>query len=307
MKNKTLFFKNLFISPDGKEDNEWLHQAVFYLASNFKKEKLPFVICDAKFSQDKNRIVDDISGLDIILKKNTDINLIAITLLEDCFEQTRDLCRYLRKRTTAFIVVGGIMPTLNPEHVMAHLPEVDIVVRGEGENALIKIQNALNGNYANVSLGDNTLKSILEIRGIFLRNKSDLIKSSDFSINQHADLDLLYLDFGLIEKKHLKEGLNLSTSRGCRNACLFCTMPEKGKYRAKSFRNIVDILEKYKQRLLDLYGKEELIPASAFNLSFNDDDFLADRDRAISFFNYLKTTNFKINFIQAAINSFFIY
>lgn len=307
MKNKTLFFKNLFISPEGKEDNEWFHQATFYLVSNFKKKNLPFVVSDAKFSQDEKRIVDNISNLDSVLKKNSDINLIAITLLEDCFEQIRELCRYLRKKTNAFIVVGGIMPTLNPEHVMAHLPEADIVVRGEGEEVLIKIQNALNGNYADHSDSGKILDKLLNIQGIIFRNKYDLIKSSDYSMNQHTDLDSLYLDFNLIEKKHLKEGLNLSTSRGCRNACFFCTMPEKGRYRAKSFRNLVDILERYNQRLVDLYGKEELIPSSAFNLSFNDDDFLADRERAISFFNYLKTTKFKINFIQAAVNSFFIY
>ena len=95
MKNKTLFFKNLFVSEEGKEDNEWFHQGTLYLASSFKKNNCQFVICNSKLSLKESKFLTRIKDLDEILEKNKDINLIVIPLLEHCFDKIKELIRKL--------------------------------------------------------------------------------------------------------------------------------------------------------------------------------------------------------------------
>lgn len=307
MKNKTLFFKNLFISFDGKENNTWFHQATFYLASSFNRNRIGFLLCNSKFSSDPKKAFDDMSALDEILKKHPEINMVCITLLEGCFFQTKKLVEHIRKRSDAFIAVGGIMPTLTPEHVLAHLPEADLIFRGEGEEILPKVFNMFKGLNKKKKIPKDTLKKIRDLKGVIFRVKDQIIRPNDMSPNYVANLDDSYLDFSLLGREEVKDGLNLSTSRGCRNACFFCTTPKIGGFRAKSFRDLQDILVRYEKRLIEIYGGKQFIPERAYKLSFNDDDFLADRDRAIKFFSFIKDTRFKINFFQAAVNSFFLY
>lgn len=307
MKNKALFFKNLFVSSDGKEDNDWFHQATLYLASSFTQNKIPFLLCNSKFSLDSSKIFDNNHELDEILKNHPEINMVFITLLEGCFFQTKKLVRYIRSRSDALIAVGGMMPTLTPEHVMAHLPEANLIIRGEGEEILPQIYKTFTGIDYRSTLSEKTEKSIRKSRGIIYHGKDHLIYSDDQEVNYVENLDNSKIDFSLLDEENIKEGLNLSSSRGCRNACFFCSMPQKGRFRSKTFNNLKSIIASYERRLTEIYGEKKLIPDFAYRLSFNDDDFLGDRERAIKFFNFIKTTKFKINYFQAAINSFFIY
>lgn len=305
MKNKTLFFRNLFFSEEGKEDNESIHQATLYLASSLNKNKKPIIISNAKFSK-SSEIISDKEGLDSLLRKNPDINLVIITLIEHCFDKTRELIHHIKEKVSAYIAIGGIMATLNPEHVFTHMPEANIVLKGDGEEVLPKLQSILEGTTPNSLLDEKRKSELSNLNGLIFRNKEDIIRSKDSTINKVKDLDKVYIDFSLMNKENLKEGLNITTSKGCNNGCFFCTSTDKGKFRAKTVEKIKDILNNYKKRLIEIYKKEEKIPDYALKLSIYDDDFLADRVRAIEFFKFIKKTKFKIDFIQTAINSFLI-
>ncbi len=304
-KNKTLFFRNLFVSPDGKENNNWFHQATFFLASSLSLNGKPIAISNTQFSNKEKNNFSNKEELDELLDNNPDINLIVITLLENCFEQTRELIKYLKSKSSAFVVVGGIMPTLTPYHVFEHLSEADIVIKGEGEFVLPQIQEILNGRSVIDGIDKDVKNKLKKVKGVLFREGEGWLISNDFSDNVVENLDELELDFSLFKKENVEQGLNLSTSRGCHNYCFFCTVPNRRVYRTMSADNLKSILEDYHKRLLEIYGNQENIPPDCFLLSFNDDDFLGNRERAIAFFNYIKKTKFRINFIQASITSFF--
>lgn len=302
---KTLFFRNLFVSYDGKENNNWFHQATFLLASCLSQKGKPVVISNTQFLNEEIKNFSNKNELDKLLDNNPDINLIVVTLLENCFEQTRELIKYLKSKTSAFVIVGGVMPTLTPYHVFEHLREADFVIKGEGEVVLPKVQEILEGRNIKDGIEDDVKNKLKKVKGLLFRKGGERFVSDDFSDNIVENLNDLELDFSLLKKENVEQGLNLSTSRGCYNHCFFCTVPNRRSYRTMSACKLKNILVDYYKRLLDIYGGHENIPKGCFLLSFNDDDFLGDRKRAISFFNYIKKTKFKINFIQASITSFF--
>ncbi|MDD4907547.1 MAG: radical SAM protein [Candidatus Omnitrophica bacterium] len=298
---KVLLFKNVFYSPD-KEENNWFSQATLYLASALRKAGIEVIFSSFKFSGNKG-IRKRLGELEDLLTGNPGINFIGVSLCEDFFEEARELVKFLRKKTNAFIGVGCVMPTLAPRHVLAHLPQVNFLIRGSGEEVFPRLVKILEGKNADSILGRKEKLALSGLKGLAFRNKSGSVISLD-TVNEPLDYDRSPLDFKLLDKSNLSEGLNLFTSRGCFNNCFFCTTPGRGRYLAKSFENLKAILGDYQKRLGQIYGRD--IPSSAYKISFNDDDFLADPARAVSFFRYLKSRPFRVNFFQTGINSFFI-
>ncbi|MBN1899358.1 MAG: radical SAM protein [Spirochaetes bacterium] len=302
-KSTVLLFRNIFYSP-GKEENEWFSQSTWYLASALRKAGINIVFSSFKFSDNKEEVKRGFKELEDILKRKTYINFIGISLCEDFFIRAKKLITFLRKRTDAFIGVGCVMPTLSPTPVFRHLSGINFLVRGAGEDIFPRLVRILRGKNIHSRLDDHIKDKLSGLRGLAFRHKSRTLVSSLDTVNQVSDYDNSILDFSLLKKENLSEGLNLYTSRGCFNNCFFCTTPGKGRYQAKSFKNLKEILQNYHKRLKEIYGRE--IPSKAYKISFNDDDFLADPDRVVRFFHYLKNTPFRINFFQTGINSFFL-
>ena len=302
-KNKVLLFRNIMVSPEGKEGEGCISCGSHYLASSLKSFKIPFIFSDSRISLNLQEFITERKELRRILDRHRDINFIIITVSEFYYFQIEKLIKFLKIKTDAFICIGGIMPTLAPDQVFANLSEANILVRGVGEGLLPKIVGILSGKSRKDRLSDKERKEISALKGVFFRNKFSVLKSRVNSINNVKDYDKSCLDFSFIEKKDLADGLALFSSWGCSNRCLFCTNPFKGSFIAKSSQNLKEILEHYYCRLKALYG--EKIPESALRVFFYDDDFLGDSERAVEFFKYLKNSVFKINFFQTGINSFF--
>ncbi len=112
-KSKVLLFKKIMSSSE-KENNQWMATGTQYLASSLKKEGAKIIFSNSGISLKRNEFITDLKELREILKENSDINFIAITLTESYFEKAEKLIKFLRKKTKAFIGVGGIMPTLTP-------------------------------------------------------------------------------------------------------------------------------------------------------------------------------------------------
>jgi radical SAM superfamily enzyme YgiQ (UPF0313 family) len=289
-KSKILLFNNIFNSSG--HSGQGLSLATLYLASGLKKAGFTVI-----FSPTTNK-----EELRIILKENPDINFIGISLCEALFEKTKDLIVFLRKKTKAYIGVGGAMPTLTPNHTLAHLPEINFLIRGNGEEVFKKLVQILNGRNTDSSLTPKIKNQLAELQGFAFKKGKLLISSNLNQINCLKDT-ADFIDFSFFKKADLNDGLFLFASSGCFNNCIFCTSPSKGKFLAVSFKNLKKILGKYYLHLKKEFGKT--IPSSAFRIAFLDDDFLADPQRAIKLFNFLKKTPFKINFIQTGINAFY--
>ena len=301
--NKVLFFKNIFSSEIHELNLSWISPATHYLASAVLEGGDKIVLSDSKIVINSGDFITKKDELKKILKENRDINFVAITLCEGYFDKIRELVGFIRKNSDAFIAVGGVMPTLTPEHVFVHLSDADFVIRGSGEKILPSILNIIDGYNAKTGLKERQIKKLSLLDGVLYSQKNIFISGNIDKTNKIENFNDSLLRFDFFKKEDVRDGLNLYTSRGCNNYCVFCTIPGHGRFSSKSAENLIDILNSYQSRLSEIYNG--FIPPKALALSFNDDDFLTDSGRVLQFFDLLKKTDFKINFFQTGINSFF--
>ena len=161
-------------------------------------------------------------------------------------------------------VMGGPHVTVMDEQTFRDQPEVDIVVRGEGEQTLLELARLK---------ADSNLKDLDLVAGItFLRN-GQVVRAVDRPFIQNLDsLPLPAYKFFRLDNFRIfgKMYLPIVTSRGCPFQCTFCLaskMCGRG-FRTRSPKKVVDELE----WLRDTYGAEVF--------SFYDDTFTADSKRA---------------------------
>lgn len=132
------------------------------------------------------------------------------------------------------VVVGGAHVTFQDFQVLNECPEIDVVVRGEGEMTMNKllVDYASKGHYLNV-------------RGITYRFNSSTIRNPDMPYIQNLDL----LPFPAYDLLNLKNYYGPSlpvatmiTSRGCPYGCIFCSSSRivGKKWRGRSPENVVN-------------------------------------------------------------------
>jgi len=141
-------------------------------------------------------------------------------------------------------IVGGIHFTSVPDESLINFPEIDFIIRGEGEQTLVELINSLDNG-----------KKIDKIKGISFRHKGKIIHTSARPLIKNLD-SLPYPAYHLIEDyiKHyhfsMMAGRNtrymiLEGARGCEHKCSFCTQWNHwgGMWRTKSIKRIADEIE----------------------------------------------------------------
>jgi magnesium-protoporphyrin IX monomethyl ester (oxidative) cyclase len=185
-------------------------------------------------------IIDQLAGQDVekeIEKFKPDIvGITGVTsVILDAYE-IADMCR----KKGILTVMGGVHVSLLPEEALKH---ADIVVKGEGEIAMLDI---VKGN----------IKSGIISRP-YIKNIDDVPPPA-----RH----LIQMEFYLYSKDRFPESwlcfvpshtrvAELFTSRGCPHACIFCHNSWRGTpYRFNSAERVVseikDVMEKYNVRYL---------------------------------------------------------
>ncbi len=230
------------------------------------------------------------------------IDLVCITLLEGYFEGVVALIGELRRLgCRAHIAVGGVMPTLTPEHVAAHLPDVTFVCRGAGEYHVPKLAAIVGRGGIDVPLDSEQRQALLAMDGILTLDRAGraLLAGNPARVVAVDSLDQIPLDLSLLEARHFEQGVELSTSRGCIHKCTFCSIIGRQSYQARSAEGVFGLLERYEERYRELFGDE--IPRNAFRIHISDDDFACDRPRAAAFFRALLETPFRLASAQVSV------
>lgn len=120
-----------------------------------------------------------------------------------------DISRMVKKVTPdAAVVFGGVGATFLWDHFLAHFPEIDYVVRGEGEHTFLELVRFLEKSPANTP--DH-------IDGLAFRKNGRPFKTSDR--DPVAELDNLPMPADHFTFQHL------SLTRGCPAGCTFCGSP----------------------------------------------------------------------------------
>jgi anaerobic magnesium-protoporphyrin IX monomethyl ester cyclase len=170
----------------------------------------------------------------------------------------------LLRNNCDLLVVGGPLPTLDPT---SYLDVFDVVVLGEGEEAMVEIADC---HERGVGFSG--------VRGIAYKDDGDVKLTSSRGFVE--DLDSLpfpsrdLFDNDAYKRHYLRRfGYSISpliTSRGCPFSCDFCSRPVFGQsFRARSAANVVDEVE-------------EVAGLGYDRVWFADDCFTLDRQRLVA-------------------------
>lgn len=178
----------------------------------------------------------------------------------------------IAKEHGAVTIMGGPHPTLMPEESLK--PDVDFVVRNEGEETLAELLRALTPTF---TLLPEAAKAI---KGLTYRDESgQVVHNPPRPLAQ--DLDAIpfpaYQHFKIERYTNLQpltDGLDpharsytIVTSRGCPYQCTYCSKPITGDtWRARSVENVI---AEWKRLVDDFHATEIGVTDDIWNLNLN--------------------------------------
>jgi len=159
-------------------------------------------------------------------------HLVGIGTYTESFSSAVKIARMIKKQLPGVkIVFGGPHVTFLPEEALG-IPEIDYVIRNEGEATLIELLEYLNHP------GGNFLPD--RIKGLSYRDSTGTIVNNE-KRPYVTNLDILpWPDFTQIDKKSYKLSETTLSSRGCPGGCIYCASRAMSgtKYRMRSAENL---------------------------------------------------------------------
>lgn len=194
--------------------------------------------------------VEDIADID--WKEVEEADLVGISSTTSTILGAFSIAERIKKMGK-FIIMGGAHPTFEPDECLKYC---DVVVRGEGEETISELIDALRED-----------KPLNGIKGISYKDNEGRVFHNPF--RPHIkDIDKIPdPDFSVVKDFDKVSVLPISTSRGCPFSCEFCSVTTLfgRKYRVRSVDSVIAELKKY-------YPKKKYI-------FFIDDNFAANPER----------------------------
>jgi radical SAM superfamily enzyme YgiQ (UPF0313 family) len=159
---------------------------------------------------------------------------IGFTAYQQNMEQIRLWARFTKKLSPdSKVILGGPQVTFMPAEALRHMPEVDFLCRGEGEEVMLGLAQAL-------SQGTD----ISRVPGLCFLQEGKAVETRP--AHGAKDLDEYASPYltDLIDLKYKARAVML-TSRGCSYDCAFCYTPNASQRRVR-FHSIERIVEEMK-------------------------------------------------------------
>ena len=184
------------------------------------------------------------------------------------------LCKDYNKNLP--VIMGGPHISIKYDEVMKICPDVDFLVRGEGEGTIAELIKAI----------DKNQRDFKNINGISYRQKGVIIHNPPAKFI--ADLDNVPFparDLLLNKASYNSEDMGLlMTSRGCPYACSYCaTSIWERKVRYRSIDNVIAEIK----HVIHQYDTRQF--------TFKDDSFTVNRKRVMEFCDKLIKEKIKIS------------
>jgi len=170
--------------------------------------------------------------------RNYDPDIVGITATTVVIPDAYRVAKISKKINPNIVtIIGGPHVTFVPVLTLKESPDIDIVVRGEGEEIFRQLLRALSKN-----------KSLSEVKGITYRENNKFKSTPPMPLIKDIDsipipaFDLLPMNKYIFDGK--KFG-TIITSRGCPYQCIFCVSSLMGgkKWRAHSVKRIIEELK----------------------------------------------------------------
>jgi radical SAM superfamily enzyme YgiQ (UPF0313 family) len=151
-------------------------------------------------------------------------------------------------------VLGGVHATVAYHDILGNVPEIDFLIRGEGENSFLQLVRRLaeKRNYESVD-------------GLSFRSQKSIVHNPK---SMPADLDELPMPAHELIRNGDYRARSISTGRGCFHGCAFCSIKEMYGNLVR-FRAVSPVVEEI--HYLTAQGGRRIM--------FTDDNFTSDRGR----------------------------
>ena len=258
--------------PKGAPKSLFLPLGLAYLAAVLEENQHEVKVLDLQMTNlDPQQLESALSG--------TNADIVGVTTSTLTYWPAVEVLKAAKKvLPNALTVLGGPHVTALPEQTLTQAPEVDIVVRGEGEKTMLELAR----------LGDKiNAASLNEVDGITYRKNGQAHSTPDRAFIENLD-ELphpAYKFFPL--DRYSMAGTNylpIMTSRGCPLGCTFCLASKMcgTKFRTRSPAKVIEELEWMRDNL------------HADVIAFYDDTFTVDKKRAGDICELIKQRKFDL-------------
>ncbi len=211
-----------------------------------------------------NKIVKEVS--------KTKPDILLISSWTGAMPFTAEFVKEFKKRNSEVkVILGGHNATFVPDKTLNLLKEINFLVRGEGQNTVLELVNALFKK-----------KNTNNIKGISFRKDRKIINNPDRELIKDIN-KLPLLDFSSFQN-FKQDNFALMTSIGCPYNCSFCSCP--GFWKKYRFYS-VDYMIKQVKLLQKLYGD--------IKIDFWDSNFTMNKPWGKSFCNRLIKDNIRMD------------
>jgi len=203
------------------------------------------------------------------------------------FPEVARICRSLKSRLPRVTTMtGGTHPTFLPRRCLEEVPELDYIIRGEGERALLQLLEHLNSGRHPADVGGLAWRENGEIKinpPSAVMKDLDVLPFPDRSLLDPEKYWRINLPFSTTPRSRFT--LPLITSRGCTGTCVFCSSREfwGRQYRTRSPENVLGEISSLKEA----FGVQEI--------DFLDDNITLNISRARAIFQGFIDRNMKIS------------
>ncbi|MBN2594321.1 MAG: B12-binding domain-containing radical SAM protein [Sedimentisphaerales bacterium] len=212
------------------------------------------------------------------------IDLLCVSIRWDA--QFEEVCDFLSKLPAGVCtIVGGYKATLEVEYLFERCPNIDMIVRGEGEDI---IQQIVTGT------------PYRDIKGLSYRQNGQIIHNENHDLPDIARISFPDRSLRRHDYYWIQQGVRLSrrtfdtilTTRGCPFKCKFCTfsLNPLGQKRSYTERPLESVIEELKMIKADF-------------VLFSDDNFFTNPRRSEELCEMIIENNIKKTFaVQARID-----
>jgi radical SAM superfamily enzyme YgiQ (UPF0313 family) len=235
-----------------------------YLAGYLIKHNKKVKILDEEVDRITEKIIDE------YVKELDQPYIFGISCLTAGIARGYELARIIKERyPDSKVIFGNIHPTVLPEEVLSNR-NVDIVVRGEGEEILNLLYERIKNN-----------EDYSDIKGISFSKNGLIIHNEDAPL---PDLEKIpKFPYHLFTRNSDKYELGfIASSRGCPYNCIFCSQRSISRQKYRFFHADLVIQE----------IEELILKYRCSYITFVDDSFLMNKKRVIELCDMIQSRGF---------------